>query len=160
MPRTDHTQSSDFDFFMGRWRVRHRRLEQRLARCTDWVEFQGASTARKILGGFGNLDENDIDLPGDPYVGVTLRTYDPKTGNWAIHWFDSRTPGNLDPPMIGRFEGGVGIFHANHTFQDKPIQVRFIWSQITPISCRWEQAFSDDGGESWETNWIMDFSRA
>jgi hypothetical protein len=159
MSETPAAPSSDFDFLMGTWKVRHRRLKRRLAQSTDWAEFSGTSVARKILAGFGNIDENEIDLPGDPYIGVTLRTYDPRTRNWAIHWFDSRDPGRLEAPMIGRFEKGIGTFFADQQFNGRPVRVRFIWSRVTPQSCRWEQAFSTDGGTSWETNWIMDFAR-
>jgi len=151
--------ATDFDFFMGRWRVRHHRLKRRLANCDDWDDFSGTSSARPLLGG-GNIDENEIPLPGDPYIGVTLRTYDPKTGTWRIYWFDSRDPASVDPPMVGRFENGVGIFHADHMFEARPIRVRFLWSRPTEATCRWEQAFSADHGQTWETNWVMDFSRA
>jgi hypothetical protein len=151
--------SNEFDFLVGRWRVRHRRLKRRLAQCTEWDDFVGTSSARKLIGAVGNIDENEIDLPGDPYIGITLRTYDPRTETWRIYWLDSRHPAVLDPPMVGRFEHGIGTFHAAHSFEGKPIRVRFLWSHITANSCRWEQAFSADGSESWETNWVMDFSR-
>jgi hypothetical protein len=159
MSQGAHAPNADFDFLMGNWRVRHRRLKERLAGCAEWDEFEGRSAARKILGGAGNFDEVDIALPGDPYRGATLRTYDPATGNWLIYWFDSRFPGKLDPPMIGRFAGGVGTFYADQDFAGRQVRVRFIWSVISPQSCRWEQAFSADDGSTWETNWIMDFER-
>lgn len=151
--------ASDFDFLIGSWRVRHRRLERRLSGCTDWVEFSGSAVERPILGGRGNVEENEIDLPGDPYTGVALRAFDPKAGTWAIHWLDSRDPSRMDPPLIGRFEDGIGTFYAADEFEGRPIRVRFIWSQADAKSCRWEQAFSADGGASWETNWTMEFSR-
>jgi hypothetical protein len=152
--------AADFDFFMGRWRVRHHRLKRRLANCADWDDFSGTSSARPLLGG-GNIDENEIPLPGDPYIGVTLRTVDPRTGTWRIYWFDSRDPEAVDPPMMGRFENGVGLFHADHMFEGRPIRVRFLWSRPTEATtCRWEQAFSADHGQTWEINWVMDFSRA
>jgi hypothetical protein len=87
--------------------------------------------------------------------------YDPKTGEWSIWWFDGRNPsGKLDPPVRGRFVNGVGTFLADDTLRGKPIRVRFIWSDITPTSAHWEQAFSPDAGKTWETNWITDFRKA
>ena len=112
------------------------------------------------MDGWGNVDENLLDLPGDNYRGVSLRAYDPKTGQWAIWWVDSRSPhGALDPPVKGKFVAGVGTFYADDTLRGKPIRVRFTWSKITATSARWEQAFSPDGGKTWEVNWTMQFER-
>jgi hypothetical protein len=150
----------DFDFFVGRWRVHHRRLTARLVNNHEWVHFEGTTVTQTLLGGYGNIDDNVLELPGDPYRAVTLRAFDAKTGQWSIWWLDSRSPkGPLDPPVRGSFRDGVGTFYADDTFNNKPIRVRFIWSRITPTSCHWEQAFSPDGGKSWETNWEMDFVR-
>jgi hypothetical protein len=151
--------STDFDFLMGIWTVRHRYLRRRLQECQDWVEFDGVCAARKILEGFGNMDEGDIALPGDRYRGMTLRTYDAARDLWSIHWFDSRCPARLFPPMTGRFSKGIGTFHGDDECDGRPIRVRFYWSHITLASARWTQAFSADGGKSWEMNWIMDFTR-
>ena len=71
---------------------------------------------------------------------------------------DSRNP-VLDAPMRGRFSDGRGRFYGEETFQGRPIRVRFIWTPMTPTTCRWEQAFSEDDGKTWETNWIMSFTR-
>jgi len=157
---TDLSGVHDFDFLVGEWRVHHRRLKERLANNRQWVEFQGTCSARLLMGGLSNVDDNRLDLPGDAYHGVTLRAYDPKSGQWAIWWVDSRSPHNaLDPPVRGKFANGVGTFYANDTLRGKPIRIRFIWSQITPTSARWEQAFSPDGGKTWEVNWTMEFQR-
>jgi hypothetical protein len=162
MPTQDSaTAVHDFDFLIGRWRVHHRRLKQRLVGNRDWVEFEGTSVAQKLMDGYGNIDDNVLELPGGAYRAVTLRSFDPKTQQWSIWWLDGRTPlGPLDPPVRGGFKDGVGTFYADDTFNDKPIRVRFLWSRITPTSCHWEQAFSSDGGVSWETNWMNDFERA
>ncbi|KAF0184452.1 MAG: DUF1579 domain-containing protein [Hyphomonadaceae bacterium] len=149
----------DFDFFIGAWLVSHRRLKARLAGCTDWEAFDGACTTQKILGGLGNMDDNVLNLPGGAYRAVTLRAFDPQTGTWAIWWLDGRTPHALDVPMIGVFRDGVGTFHADDTFAGRPIRVRFLWTRTREASPQWEQAFSIDGGESWETNWTMQFNR-
>lgn len=150
----------DFDFLIGEMKTHHRRLKERLAGSTEWIEYSGTLSARKILGGYGNMDDNFIEMPGGSYWGATFRAFDAKTGEWRIWWLDSRYPANpVDPPMKGRFENGVGLFLADDTFNGRPIKVRFIWSRITARSARWEQAFSADGGKTWETNWITDFER-
>jgi hypothetical protein len=152
--------SHDFDFLAGSWKVRHRRLKERLKGCTEWEECGGTSTLRPIMGGCGNVDDNVIELPSGTYRAASVRAYDAASGQWAIWWIDGRTPHNpLDPGMRGRFEDGVGTFFADETFEGRPIRVRFLWTDITPASARWQQAFSEDGGASWETNWVMDFER-
>ncbi len=151
----------DFDFLVGRWNVHHRRLKERLAGSHEWIEFEGSAVTQKILGGFGTLDDTTIDFPEGGWRGAGLRAFDPQSGQWSIWWLDSRMPlGPLDPPMRGGFHDGIGTFNAEEMIDGKPTRVRFIWSRITPTSCRWEQAFSIDGGVHWETNWVMDFTRA
>lgn len=147
-----------FAFQTGDWRVRHRKLKQRLAGSTEWVEFDGTCRAWELLGGEGNVDDHFLDDPAGAYHAATFRRTDPASGLWSIWWFDPRFP--LDPPMHGRFENGVGTFFADDQLNGRPIGIRFIWSGITPTAARWEQAFSPDGGRSWETNWIMQFERA
>jgi hypothetical protein len=150
-----------FDLRVGKWRVHHRVLRERLAGSKDWFEYDGTQTWWSVMNGWGNVDDNVFNKPGGAYNGATLRAYDPKTGQWAIWWLDGRTPSaNLDPPVVGRFVNGVGTFYNNDTLRGKPIRVRFIWSKITKHSAHWEQAFSSDGGKTWETNWISDFTRA
>jgi hypothetical protein len=150
----------DFDFFIGHWRVHHRRLKERLANNHEWLQFDGTTVTQTLLGGSANIDDNVLDLPGDSYRAVTLRSYNSKTGQWSIWWLDGRSPmGPLDPPVRGGFKDGVGVFYADDTFNHKPIRVRFIWSKISRESCHWEQAFSADNGKSWETNWEMEFTR-
>ena len=159
MAALDLSIPTDFDFLIGRWDVRHRRLKERLSGCTEWAEFAGATVARKVLGGFGNMDDNTIELPGGPYRAVTLRSFDPSKKQWAIWWLDGRNPWTLDTPVIGQFTDGVGLFYGDDTFNGKPIRVRFIWTVPKPAAPHWEQAFSVDTGATWETNWTMDFSR-
>lgn len=158
--KADVSGLHDFDFLVGEWRVQHRRLKERLASSREWVEFNGTCSNRGLMAGWGNVDENTIELPGDNYRGVGLRAYDPKSGQWAIWWVDSRTPnGAVDPPVKGSFANGVGTFYADDTLRGKPIRIRFTWSKITPTSAHWEQAFSPDGGKTWEVNWTMEFQR-
>jgi hypothetical protein len=152
------TGVQDFDFFVGDWKIRHRQLRARLAVDTEWLEFYGTTTMRKFLNGLGNLDQTEIRSPRGHYHGATLRLFDPVAGTWSIYWMDSRNP-RIDTPMVGRFENGVGLFFADEDFEGRPIKVRFIWTPISATQCRWEQAFSADGGASWETNWTMSFTR-
>lgn len=150
---------ADFDFLRGRWRVRHRRLARRLVGASDWDEFAGTCAARPIIGGLGNIDDNEIELPGGAYLATSLRLFRPQTRRWSIWWIDARDPA-LQPPVEGAFENGVGTFYGDDEFDGRPIRVRFTWSGVTQESARWEQAFSADRGASWETNWLMDFTRA
>lgn len=151
---------TDFDFLVGHWQVHHRRLKERLAGNHEWIEFPGTSTLQKTMGGFGTFDDNVLELPGGTYRAMTMRSWDPATKQWSIWWLDGRTPlGPLDPALRGSFRDGIGTFFADETFNGKPIRVRFTWSRITPTSCQWAQAFSPDGGVTWETNWVMAFTR-
>jgi hypothetical protein len=147
----------DFDFLRGEWRVRHRSLR---AATGDWLEVDGTCTNGPLIGGWANLEEHAIRAPNGSYRALGLRAYDPKTGLWAIWWLDGRNPhGAFDPPLTGRFDKGVGTFEGRTTLNDKPVGIRFVWSQITPRSARWEQAYSSDDGKTWETVWTMEFQR-
>jgi hypothetical protein len=148
----------DFDFWMGSWSCRNRRLRERLAGSDEWDEFDSTVVARPILDGLGNEDEFRTDYAGG-FVGMSFRFFDPERKRWSIYWADTRRSGLLDPPVLGGFAGDVGTFEGDDTFDGRPIRVRFIWSGVTTPTPRWEQAFSEDGGATWETNWIMDFTR-
>ncbi len=149
----------DFDFWMGTWLVRNRRLRERLVGSDEWDEFDATVVALPLLDGLGNEDEFRTDYDGG-FIGMSFRFYDPETDLWSIYWADTRRPGLLDPPVIGAFSGDTGIFEGEDTFEGRPILVRFTWTGVTTPTPRWEQAFSDDDGETWETNWVMDFTRA
>ena len=149
--------AKDFDFWMGSWKVHNRYLRERLKGSSEWVEFSATSVARPLLDGLGNEDEFRTDHDGG-FIGMSFRFYDPEKDQWAIYWADTRRPGLLDAPVFGSFSGDVGIFEGDDTFEGRPIRMRFIWSGITTPTPRWEQAFSEDGGETWETNWIMEFT--
>jgi hypothetical protein len=162
MTQIDSTVSGlhDFDFLVGRWQVHHRRLREMLSDEREWVEFEGTSVVQKVLGGYGIMDDNVIELPDGPYRGAGIKSFDARTQTWSIWWLDGRSPlGPLDPPVRGGFQDGTGMFFADEILKGKPIRVRFTWSVITPTTCHWEQAFSTDGGATWETNWLMDFRR-
>ena len=153
-----HEPSHDFDFFFGRWKVHNQRLKERLAGSTEWEEFDALQECRPILGGMGNQDEFVTDAFGDShFIGMTMRLFDPKTRAWSIYWVDNQRVA-LDPPVLGRFEHGVGTFYGRDEFKGRPILVRFIWTADAEHP-RWEQAFSTDDGHSWEVNWVMTMQR-
>jgi hypothetical protein len=149
----------DFDFEFGDWLVDHHRLRERLTGCQDWDDFTGTTRARPIFGGQGNFEENLMQMPAGPVHAAALRTFDPVSGLWAIWWLAANAPHVMDVPVKGRFEGGVGTFYADDTLRGQPIKVRFQWLDTLTALPRWEQAFSPDGGQSWETNWKMTFRR-
>lgn len=151
--------SGDFDFEIGAWHVKHRRLKERLSNCQEWEEFEGTSDMRTILGGNGNVEDNLLHLPGGPVRAIALRSFDVATQSWAIWWLSSAAPHVLDVLVVGRFENGTGAFYAEDVLRGAPVRVRFLWSRTDTPSPRWEQAMSDDGGQTWETNWTMDFTR-
>src|SRR5882672_476971 len=148
----------DFDFWMGRWTVRNRRLKERLKGCTEWEEFDATCIAQPLLDGIGNEDEFRGDFKG-PFIGLSFRFFDIARKRWSIYWADNRH-GRLEPPVHGTFSNNVGHFEGDDQFEGKPIRVRFLWSRVDTPAPRWEQAFSTDGGTTWETNWIMDMTRA
>jgi len=149
--------SRDFDFWMGAWKIHNRRLRVRLRGGTTWDEFEATAVARPLLGGVGNEDVFRMD--GDSgYTGMSFRFFDKATRRWSIYWADSRK-GTLEPPVVGSFSGDTGVFEGTDTFEGRTIRVRYTWSRVTTPTPRWEQAFSDDGGETWETNWVMDMTR-
>jgi len=156
---TSRTGSHDFDFLFGEWRVHHR--VKRAAENQPWLEFDGTASTRRLMDGSANVEDHTFNKPTGVSRGVAIRAYDQKTGQWAIWWIDGRDPlGTLDPPVKGGFDNGVGTFYSDGTIAGKPARTRFIWSHITPTSARWEQAYSFDAGKTWETNWIMTFTRA
>ena len=161
MPYATQTKSGvrDFDFWPGEWKVKNRRLRSRLAGSDEWEEFNAEVSARILMDGAANEDEFRTDFDGG-FIGMSFRFFDPERKRWSIYWADSRRLGVLDPPVFGSFEDGIGVFEGDDVFEGRPIRVRFIWSTVDTDAPRWEQAFSDDGGETWETNWIMDFTRA
>ena len=152
------SSATDFDFFMGSWTVRNRYLGERLRGSEDWQEFEATSDVRPLPSVLGNEDEFRTEALGG-FVGMSFRFFDPEAGRWSIYWADSRRPGVLDPPVFGGFANGSGVFEGTDVLAGKPILVRFTWTGVDTQEPRWEQAFSGDGGESWEPNWVMEFAR-
>lgn len=151
----------DFDFELGTWKIHLKRLEHHLAGSTTWVEFDGTSVTRKVWGGRADLEEFETDSPvGGHIEGLTLRLYDPQTHQWSLYWATSKS-GTIGPPTIGQFKDGRGEFYDTEPSgpDGRSILVRFIWSKTDTNSPHFEQSFSDDGGKTWEVNWITDQTR-
>jgi len=149
----------DFDFFVGTWDVHHRRLRKRLAGSNDWEEFKGTTRCQSLLGGIVNLNESTAVRETGPTNGMGLRAYDAKTHLWADWYLASGNPHSLENPGVGRFDGKVGDFFSDDTFEGKPIKVRGRFTSIADGLAQWEQAFSPDAGQTWETNWVMRYVR-
>ncbi len=144
----------DFHFLYGRWHVAHRRLTARGQGCEAWAEFTGASFCQGQMGGLVNIDEYDL---GEAGHGLAIRSFDVERRRWVIYWVAA--DGVLGAPVFGRFEGAAGHFLGEDMDAGRPVQVRFVWDAIAAGAARWTQSFSYDGGQTWETNWIMDFTR-
>ena len=143
----------DFDFEIGTWRTRLARLERPLSGSTTWVEYEGTSVVRKVWNGGANLVELDVRGPAGRLEGLSLRLYNPETRQWSLN-FSNRRSGTLTTPVIGEFRNGRGEFYAQESFNGRAVFVRFVITVFTPDSARFEQSFSDDGGSTWEPNWI------
>lgn len=151
------TGTGDFDFFVGSWNGVQRRRKAWLADCDEWTEFTSTTRCWQVFGGAANVDE--VDFPELGVTGLSVRLLDPATGDWSIYWASSRDGILGLPPVIGRFESGVGQFYCDEVLDGRAIRTRFTWSGITATSAHWEQAFSPDAGQTWETNWTADFRR-
>jgi hypothetical protein len=148
----------DFDFNIGTWKTHVSRLQKPLTGSTSWVEYDGISVVREILGGRASLFELTADGPAGHLEGAGLRLYNPQSHQWSLNWTSGRT-GVLGVPTIGEFKNGRGVFVDQESFDDRVILVRNSFMDITPNSARFEQTFSGDGGQTWETNWVMTFTR-
>jgi hypothetical protein len=158
---TERDGQHDFDFEIGTWKFHLSRLQDRLAGSTTWVKFDGTSVTRKVWDGRANLEEFETDSPTGHIEGLTLRVYNPQTHQWSIYWANSQDPALGQPiqPMVGEFKKGRGEFYDQELWKGRTVYVRFVWSEITPNSAHFEQSYSDDGGKSWEVNWITDQTR-
>lgn len=148
----------DFDFEIGTWKTHLKRLQNPLAGSNTWVEYEGTTVVRKVLDGRANLVELDVKGGAGHIEALSLRLYNPASRKWSLN-FAGVHDGALSVPTIGGFKDGRGEFYDQETFKGKAIFVRFVISDITPNSCRFEQAFSEDGGKTWEVNWIATDTR-
>jgi hypothetical protein len=150
----------DFDFLHGRWFVQHRKLRERLADSTEWIQFSGTLDVAPILSGLGNFDRNVLRDPRGAYEAASLRLFNPASGLWSIWWFDGRAPANVDPPVVGGFDGQKGAFYSDGMLNGRPIRVRTTYEPLGAAEAHWTQAFSADQGRTWEVNWHMNFHKA
>ncbi len=148
----------DFDFLFGRWSIVNRRLSHPLAGSHDWYQFKATSSEEPILGGLGNIERYDAPDAPKPIHAVAVRLYNTNNGDWSIYWSPAGS-GGFSIPTTGKFEEGIGSFYDREEFNGRPIVVRYRWTHEGSAKCRWVQAFSPDGGKTWEDNWIMDFTR-
>lgn len=148
----------DFDFEIGTWKTHVRRLVKPLTGSTTWTEMDGTTVVRKIWDGRANLVELKAEGAAGAFEGLSLRLYDPETRQWRLH-FASSSDGLLNVPTIGEFRNGRGEFYSQETLRGRAILVRFVITPITADTCRLEQAFSEDGGKTWEVNWIANDAR-
>jgi hypothetical protein len=159
-PRTPATRDGqhDFDFEIGNWKTHLSRLLHPLTGSNTWIEYEGTSVVRKVWNGRANLLELEVDGQAGHLEALSLRLYNPESHQWSLN-FSNRSGGTLSQPTIGEFKNGRGEFFDQETLNGRAILVRFVISDITPNSCHFEQAFSDDGGKTWETNWIATDTR-
>ncbi|GAA1843005.1 hypothetical protein [Asanoa iriomotensis] len=149
--------NTDFEFLTGHWTSRQRRLTKVLAGQDEWYEFAATLDCQVLLDGTGVFDV--LRAPERDLEGLALRLYDPAEQVWRIWWASKTSGGQLDNPVVGRFDGGVGRFECDDTWEGRPIRVRYEWNKTDPAHPTWQQSFSQDGGETWETNWTATFSR-
>jgi len=148
----------DFDFEIGTWKTRLSRRLHPLTGSATWVEYEGTTVVRRIWDGRANLVELKVDGPAGHIEGLSLRLYDPQSHQWSLNFANSNG-GAMSQPTIGEFKNGRGEFFDQETLNARAILVRFVISDITPNSCHFEQAFSNDGGKTWEVNWIATDTR-
>lgn len=151
----------DFDWMIGTWKGHLRRLLHPLTGSTTWVEYDVTQVTRKVWDGRANVDEFTADSPETHahIEGLTLRLYNPESHEWSIYWANMKNGALGLPPTIGRFNNGRGEFYDQEEFEGRAITLRYVWSDITPTSARFEQSFSADGGKTWEPNWISTITR-
>jgi hypothetical protein len=149
----------DFDFALGAWKAHLKRLEHPLTGSNTWVEFDGTFVARKVWDGRATIEEVELDSPGGHIEGLTLRLYSAQTHQWSIYWANSKNGVMDSSPQAGRFKNGRGEFYGTDTLNGKLIYVRFVWTNTNTDAPHFEQSYSDDGGKTWEVNWITDQTR-
>ena len=148
----------DFDFAIGTWKTHLKRLVHPLTGSNDWAEYAGTTTCRNVWNGRANLVELAVEGPAGRIEGLSLRLYDSESHQWSLNFSNIRS-GTLSQPTIGEFKNGRGEFFDQETFNGRAVLVRFVISDITEKSVHYEQAFSDDGGKTWEVNWVATDTR-
>jgi hypothetical protein len=156
-----HDGAHDFDFLIGDWKAHVKRLPERLVGSTSWIEYDGISRHKKLLDSNANFEEFEVESR-DKTLHIkaqTLRLYNPASRQWSIYLLDLDKGLLPMPPVIGQFTGRVGEFYDQEDYKGRAIFVRYQWHNLSPSAARMEQAFSADGGRTWEVNWICELSR-
>ncbi|HET9390776.1 MAG TPA: hypothetical protein VFO44_14100 [Steroidobacteraceae bacterium] len=148
----------DFDFELGTWEIHLQRRAQQLAGSNQWVRFDGTSVTQKVWNGRSQIEQFETDGAGGRIEGLTLRTYNPQTHQWNLYWANSKD-GLVVPVQVGQFRNGRGEFYGYDTLNGRPILIRFLWTHTQTDTPHFEQSFSEDGGQTWEVNWITDQHR-
>ncbi len=148
----------DFDPLIGSWKYHLRRRLNPLTGSDKWVDLNGTGVCYKIWDGRSQMDTLEVEGPTGHIEGLTLRLYNPQSHQWRLYWANSKI-GVMDPPQVGEFKNGIGDFYAQDTINGKTILIRFEWTKMNTDSPHFEQSFSDDGGKTWEVNWITDQTR-
>jgi hypothetical protein len=148
----------DFDFHFGTWKAHNLILAHPLSGSTTWIELNGTATVRKIWDGRADLEEIESSNATTHFQGLTLFLYNPASHQWS-QTFANSDDGTLGQPLIGEFKNGRGEFFNRELFHGRAVLVRFVWSDITPDSHHVEQSFSDDGGKTWEPNFVATLTR-
>ena len=148
----------DFDFNVGKWKTHIQRLQHPLTGSTTWIELNGTVTVRKVWDGRAQLEEIEADGTAGHFEGLTLFLYNPQSHQWSQNFANSND-GTLTQPTIGEFKNGRGELYNQESFNGKAILVRGVWSDIQPDSHRFEQSYSDDGGKTWEPNFVGTLTR-
>jgi hypothetical protein len=151
----------DFDFLVGDWVTAQHRSTKPLEDNAPWESFEATIHVRKLPGGFGNIDHMLAPEWRPGWVGVTLRVFNGETGLWSIFWLAGKTggvdgaTGNLMAPVVGGFDGDVGVFECDEVFEGTPVRTRYTWTRVDGDNVAWEQSFSFDQGATWKPNWTM-----
>ncbi len=152
------SSEKDFDFYVGKWRIRNRKLKNRLQNSSEWFEFDAELEMSTMLNGRGNIDHFYTEVEGQSFEGMTLRIFNPTTKLWKIYWCDT-TKDELEKPVAGSFSDDIGHFFTSDKFEGRDILVVFCWDARDKKNPVWSQAFSIDKGKTWEWNWYMFFSK-
>lgn len=155
---TERDGQHDFDPLIGKWKYHLKRRLNPLTGSNKWVDLDGTGECFKIWDGRAQMDTIEVDGPTGHIEGLTLRLYNPQSHQWRLYWANSRI-GVTDPPQVGEFKNGRGEFYAQDTINGKTILIRYVWTNMTTSTPHFEQSFSDDGGKTWEVNWITDQTR-
>jgi hypothetical protein len=158
-PTAERDGEHDFDFNIGVWKTHILMLDKPLTGSKTWKEFNGIVNIRKIWEGRAQVEEIEADGASGHFEGLTLFLYNPQSHQWSMNWANS-DDGTLDQPSIGMFKDGRGEFFQQEAYNGRSVMVKMVWSDITPTSHHVEQSFSDDGGKTWEANFIGTLTQA